>query len=569
MARNMKDASPKYQAAYDRAIGTFNLKVQELKNENKYTKENLENLFKNISAQVSKWVTNNQVITPEESTAIRRELLELLNEEKTKLKQLQAQQESELNNFSNEGEITNWSKIVEIRNNLIGKIVQDGDESTIVGTNNCECDVLYKQLKNKLYELEKNNEDDRKEEQLIKNTLDQINQKLSTAFNTIKKYQETNPEFNKKISKENINKYFYSYILKRKEDYKNAINGLAKEVLMTNEDKQFTDDPVYERIINLVETLIKKEVKLSEEINLKNEEDIKKSIRSKVVDEINSNEKYHNWILTLIHRFGKGVINGQDKNSITNKINSFIETEIGNKKKENKKIENIKENLKSSVTNEPIGKNESFFEFKINNETSYYNENDKEDMKKLVEEFKKLYNYKNYSLNDMINGHELKDLIIAKIDSCATFSKAKNYFILRNNNNISSDLFRKCKNTDSKLDAEKILDEIFDKGCLVIHKMNAKDDGSQEIESEYFSNYEKVDEELMKILLLKISDIKYYKNPSEYISKNNKSYSFDSNRKLLVKFKDGITIECLHNDNKSQEEVIKEIIKLKKSFKEE
>lgn len=569
-----KDESEKYQQALKQSTGEFQLKINELKNNKQYTIENVKKVCKEIMMKVSRWVTNDRYITPDEAKVIDRSLLEILNKAREELKELKEKNESELNNFSNEGTITNWTEIVQIRNKMIGHIVKGGDSSNEVGKEDCKCDALYNNLLADIHALKENDDDERKEEQLISKTSKDIEGLLTQAYNIVKEYEQKSADFNKKFSKETIKKYFFDYILKRKDDYKKAIDNIADKVLLTKESKDFTKDLTYQKMYQLIWLLVNEKVDdLDKEINYENKDSIKKEIRASIVHELNNTEEYHNQILTLIHKFGKTVINGQNKQSISNVLNGFVSSAVEkNINRETRKVRKVDPD--NNVPNEP------FFAFEVDGEMKFFKE--KDDWNEIKEKFKGIYEATKKPIDEEDN--TVLDNIIKSINNCGTLKSAKKYFILKDGEYLSDKIFSGIKNREKELhkkdktpnydEAISILKDLFADDCYIFT--------NKETNKNYYSNYVEINKDLITKLLLEIPGIKYYKGKKDYYKEENSSISLSElgktkseekpttdSKKLLVKFKDGMIIECLHDDNKSREEVLKEIMKIKKNFKEE
>ena len=564
-----KDESEKYQQALKQSTGEFQLKINELKNNKQYTIENVKKVCKEIMMKVSRWVTNDRYITPDEAKIIDRSLLEILNKAREELKALNEKNESELNNFSNEGTVTNWTEIVQIRNKMIGHIVKGGDSSNEVGKEDCKCDALYNNLLADIHALKENDDDERKEEQLISKTNKEIEGLLTQAYNIVKEYEQKSADFNKKFSKETIKKYFFDYILKRKDDYKNAIDNVADKVLLTKENKDFTKDSTYQKMYQLIGVLVNEKVDdLDKEINYENKDSIKKEIRASIVHELNNTEEYHNQILTLIRKFGKTVINGQNKESISNVLNGFVSSAVEkNVNRETRKVRKVDPD--NNVPNEP------FFAFEVDGEMKFFKE--KDDWNEIKEKFKGIYEATKKPIDEEDN--TVLDNIIKSINNCGTLKSAKKYFILKDGEYLSDKIFSGIKNREKELhkkdktpnydEAISILKDLFADDCYIFT--------NKETNKNYYSNYVEINKDLITKLLLEIPGIKYYKGKTDYYKEENSSISLSEleekpttdSKKLLVKFKDGMIIECLHDDNKSREEVLKEIMKIKKNFKEE
>lgn len=564
-----KDESEKYQQALKQSTGEFQLKINELKNNKQYTIENVKKVCKEIMMKVSRWVTNDRYITPDEAKIIDRSLLEILNKAREELKALNEKNESELNNFSNEGTVTNWTEIVQIRNKMIGHIVKGGDSSNEVGKEDCKCDALYNNLLADIHALKENDDDERKEEQLISKTNKEIEGLLTQAYNIVKEYEQKSADFNKKFSKETIKKYFFDYILKRKDDYKNAIDNVADKVLLTKENKDFTKDSTYQKMYQLIGVLVNEKVDdLDKEINYENKDSIKKEIRASIVHELNNTEEYHNQILTLIRKFGKTVINGQNKESISNVLNGFVSSAVEkNVNRETRKVRKVDPD--NNVPNEP------FFAFEVDGEMKFFKE--KDDWNEIKEKFKGIYEATKKPIDEEDN--TVLDNIIKSINNCGTLKSAKKYFILKDGEYLSDKIFSGIKNREKELhkkdktpnydEAISILKDLFADDCYIFT--------NKETNKNYYSNYVEINKDLITKLLLEIPGIKYYKGKKDYYKEENSSISLSEleekpttdSKKLLVKFKDGMIIECLHDDNKSREEVLKEIMKIKKNFKEE
>ena len=564
-----KDESEKYQQALKQSTGEFQLKINELKNNKQYTIENVKKVCKEIMMKVSRWVTNDRYITPDEAKIIDRSLLEILNKAREELKALNEKNESELNNFSNEGTVTNWTEIVQIRNKMIGHIVKGGDSSNEVGKEDCKCDALYNNLLADIHALKENDDDERKEEQLISKTNKEIEGLLTQAYNIVKEYEQKSADFNKKFSKETIKKYFFDYIFKRKDDYKNAIDNVADKVLLTKENKDFTKDSTYQKMYQLIGVLVNEKVDdLDKEINYENKDSIKKEIRASIVHELNNTEEYHNQILTLIRKFGKTVINGQNKESISNVLNGFVSSAVEkNVNRETRKVRKVDPD--NNVPNEP------FFAFEVDGEMKFFKE--KDDWNEIKEKFKGIYEATKKPIDEEDN--TVLDNIIKSINNCGTLKSAKKYFILKDGEYLSDKIFSGIKNREKELhkkdktpnydEAISILKDLFADDCYIFT--------NKETNKNYYSNYVEINKDLITKLLLEIPGIKYYKGKKDYYKEENSSISLSEleekpttdSKKLLVKFKDGMIIECLHDDNKSREEVLKEIMKIKKNFKEE